>query len=60
MDAGREVQMEGMYVHRWLIHFIVLQKLAQHCNYTPVKKYIKASGIPLRNQLDKEAGVQKD
>ena len=40
--------------------FIAQQKLAQHCNYTPVKKYIKASGIPLRNQLDKEAGVQKD
>ena len=30
----------GVYVHIELIHFVVQQKLTQHCkaNYTPIKK----------------------
>ena len=50
MQKGR-FKMEGIV--------IVQQKPGQHCNYTPAKKSMKASGIPLRNRLDKEAGVQK-
>lgn len=53
MDAGREDQDGGD------IHFIAEASTTLQL-YTSKKKYIKASGIPLRNQLDKEASVQKD
>ena len=31
VGAGREVQEAGMYVHIWLIHIVVQQKITQHC-----------------------------
>ena len=31
---GRKSKEEGMYVHMWLIHFAVQQKLTQHCKAT--------------------------
>ena len=32
----------GIYIHIWLIHFVVQQKLtALLSNYTPIKMYLK-------------------
>ena len=31
---GRKSKEEGIYVHMWLIHFAVQQKLTQHCKAT--------------------------
>ena len=31
---GKQIQKGGMYVHIWLIHFAVQQKLTQHCKAT--------------------------
>ena len=28
---GKAIKEEGMYVHMWLIHFAIQQKLTQHC-----------------------------
>ena len=31
MRVGRKFQREGIYVYLWLLHFVVQQKLIQHC-----------------------------
>ena len=37
--VGARLQREGMYVYTQLIHFVVQQKLMQHCKaFTPIKK----------------------
>ena len=33
-QMGRKSKEEGIYVHMWLIHFAVQQKLTQHCKAT--------------------------
>ena len=47
---GRKSKEEGMYVHMWLIHFAVQQKLTQHCKATVLqfkKKRLLVGELPL-------------
>ena len=53
---GRKSKEEGMYVHMWLIHFAVQQKLTQHCKATVLqfkkKKIVGRRTPPLPLMLE--------
>ena len=54
---GRKSKEEGIYVHMWLIHFAVQQKLTQHCKATILqfkkkKKIVGRRTPPLQLMLE--------
>ena len=50
----------GLYVYIQLIHFAVQQKLTQHCNYTPMKFFLKIWELEIwltKQRLDRDQGT---
>ena len=47
-QIGGKSKKEGIYVYIWLIHFILQQKLTQHCKATilQLKKKKELTGAP--------------
>ena len=45
--VGGRSKREGIYVYIWLIHFVVQQKLTQHCKATILQKKRRGSSWSL-------------
>ena len=55
---GRKSKKEDIYVS--LIHFVVQQKLTQHCNNTPIKKKKEKKKKKNNLALEERKGKKKD